>query len=118
MKICIVNDRLKVILRWWEKFLACRGSLEVSLSNIEAVSTNLPRYNWMTIRCPGSAFPWVISAGTFYTKREKWDKEFIYWTRGYKFLVIDIKNESYRRLILGVENPDFLICEINKHLFK
>src|SRR5208283_3820902 len=100
MEIRIEQGKLKIVLRWWEKILACHGSLDVPLGHIETLSTKLPQYSWKTLRCPGTAFPCVISAGTFYTKRDKWDKEFIFWTKGKKILVIDLKNESYRRLVL------------------
>jgi hypothetical protein len=116
MKLILEKKMLKIDLVWWEKLLSCHGSLEIPLCNIETVSENLPQYSWKTIRCPGTGFPWVISAGTFYAKREKWDKEFLYCTRGKKFLVIDLKNESYRRVVLGVENPAHWIREIKKCL--
>ena len=116
MRLILEKNVLKINLGCWEKLLACHGSFEIPLYHIETVSENLPQYTWKTIRCPGTVLPWVISAGTFYTKRKQWDKEFFYWTRGKKFLVIELKNESFKRVVLGVEKPGFWIQEIKRLL--
>jgi len=55
---------------------------------------------------PGTTFPGVITAGTFYQhgKRVFWDVH-----NPERTIVIDLKDERYNELIVEVEDPNFAV---------
>ena len=61
------------------------------------------------VRCPGTAIPWLICAGTYYGKRRKefWDRTL----RG-KGIRIDLNNGPYTRIVVDVVDPDTAIREL------
>jgi hypothetical protein len=97
MKLTTGNGVLRLRLEGWEKFLAVKRTIELPLSHVRSVSTSAPRSGFWDIRMPGSFLPGVIKAGTYYSKR---GKEFWYATRKGGWLVIELKGESYRRIVL------------------
>ena len=109
MKISFQNDKLKIELKLWEKIFSVKTSdIEIALKSIKCVSTEKPKFTWKWLRCPGTFLPGVIAAGTYYAKREdKWEKEFWCLTRGRKLLVLELKDEKYTRIILGVNDNNY-----------
>ena len=55
------------------------------------------------LRCPGTAIPWLIYAGTYYGKRRKefWDRT----VRG-QGIRIDLNNGPYTRIVVDVADPE------------
>ena len=78
-----------------------KGSFKIPLKNIKRVTTEMPKPTWKEIKAPGTHIPGLIKAGTYYTDH---GKEFWYVTKGKGILTIDLKNESYKRLVLGLDN--------------
>ncbi|MEH2253178.1 hypothetical protein [Nostoc sp.] len=76
---------------------------QISLADIEQVTTAEPQSNWRELCAPGSFVPGVIKAGTYYTNR---GKEFWYVNRETNYLTIQLRDESYRRIILTIDNNE------------
>ena len=111
MKLSISKNKLKINFKLKEKILSLKGIIEIPLKNIKKVHTEPPKLG-LAMRV-GTHFPGLIRAGTFYTRR---GKEFWYFTRGKKFLVIELKNDAYKRIILGLEKNRFWKKEIDEKL--
>jgi hypothetical protein len=101
MKLRLEDSTLKIELSAAEKILALHGSFAIPWSHITEVKAAEPESKWWDIRAPGTFIPGVIRAGTYYTRR---GKEFWSYTRGKKPLVLELRNEKYQRLILGLDN--------------
>jgi len=114
MKIGL-NSFLEIRLRGKEKFLSVKGSLKFPLKDIVSVSTATPQSSWKEIRAPGSFIPGLIKAGTYYTDR---GKEFWYTTRGKKLLTIELQGQSYKRVVVGLDNPEQWKKRLNSRLNK
>jgi len=53
------------------------------------------------IRAPDTNLPGLIKAGTYYTDK---GKQFWFVTKGKGILNIELKNEPYKRIILGIDD--------------
>jgi len=99
MKLTIYEGKLRIDLSDLEKVLAIKRDFEIPLEHIVEVRTEAPEISWREIRAPGTYLPGVIKAGTYYTPR---GKEFWYVTKK-GCLVLELRDEPYRRIILSVE---------------
>ncbi len=102
MKIKIEGEYLKIKFDLAEKFLALHGDITVKLKSITNTATEKPVQGWLDLRAPGTYVPWLIKAGTYYTGR---GKEFWYadLRKKDKYLTINLKENSYKRLVLTIE---------------
>ncbi|MEM7554995.1 MAG: PH domain-containing protein [Cyanobacteria bacterium P01_A01_bin.84] len=112
MKLNIANKNLKIKFTLKEQLLAVRlhKLWEIPLSNIKQVTTNQPETHWKDVRAPGSSFPGLIRAGTYHTKR---GKEFWYVTNNKNYLIIELKNEDYQRIIFTLNENNIWQQQIN-----
>ena len=101
MELRIKNSALHIELNTSEKILTLHGSFVLPWSHITEVKATEPESKWWDIRAPGTFLPGVIKAGTHYTKR---GKEFWCYKKGKKPLVLELRNESYKRVILGLDD--------------
>ncbi len=106
MNLNIIDKKLQIEFTFKEQLLAVRFSKlwEIPLEHIEQVTTAEPQSNWKEVRAPGSFIPGVIKAGTYYTNR---GKEFWYVNRETNYLTIELRHESYQRIILTIDNNEF-----------
>jgi hypothetical protein len=104
MKLEIINNKLQIEFNTAEKILAIHNSMEVPICNIIQATGMLLEPTWASIKMPGTNLPGIIKAGTYYTNR---GKEFWYLTRGSEVLRLELKGESYDRIILGVKDSSF-----------
>jgi hypothetical protein len=102
MKLHLEDSTLHIELSVSEKVLSLRGSFAIPWSHITEVKAAEPESNWWDIRAPGTFLPGVIKAGTYYTRRVK---EFWYYPKGKKPLVLELKDENYKRVIRGLMMP-------------
>ncbi|OPZ29441.1 MAG: hypothetical protein BWZ02_01004 [Lentisphaerae bacterium ADurb.BinA184] len=60
-------------------------------------------------RCPGTALPWVIVAGTYYGRgrKEFWDH-----VRKGKAIRIDLRNGPYTRIVVDVADPETALAAL------
>ena len=104
MKLNLKGDTLQIELGWHLKLMAFHFSaLEIPLSHIERVSTELRKTHWKEIRAPGTYIPCLLKAGTY---RRKGRKDFWCVTRGQPVLRLDLKDEHFDSLTLGLEDKD------------
>lgn len=103
MNLSIIDNQLRIELEWYEQLWAftLAKTLDIPLSHIENVTTDKPQSNWREIRAPGTFLPGVIKAGTYYTSR---GKEFWYVTGDRDYLVLSLRDESFRKIVLTL--PD------------
>ncbi|MDG7050676.1 MAG: hypothetical protein JRZ94_05690 [Nitrososphaerota archaeon] len=100
MELAINGDSLHINLNWKEKLAAISGSLTIPLTHITSVDLDYPRIP-NGIRLPGSYLPGLVAAGTYYTRK---GKEFWCVIKKKNILRIELKDEFYSRLILGLDN--------------
>ena len=111
MKLSKNHVSLKVELSIAEKIVSLRGSLEIPLKNIREARAKRPETCWWRdIRMPGTYFPGLIKAGTYYTRN---GKEFWFVVKGKDYLTIELENESYKRIVLGVDENEEWAEKIN-----
>ncbi|RUR72260.1 hypothetical protein ACF3DV_11665 [Chlorogloeopsis fritschii PCC 9212] len=105
MDLYINENKLNIEFTFKEQLLAvCWGkSWNIPLANIAQVTTAEPQSSWKELRAPGSFIPGFIKAGTYYTNR---GKEFWYVNRDKDYLIIELQNESYKRIILTINNNE------------
>lgn len=99
MRIINTKNYLEIKLSSWEKLWGLHGDFKIPAKNIVSIEKGEPETGWFDLKFPGTFLPGVIKAGTYLTKR---GKEYWYWTKYSKFTyIIELKEESYKRLILG-----------------
>lgn len=98
MQIIVDDDIVQIKFNIVEKILGVHGSFVIPLNNISFIHTDVPKQSFKELRIPGTCFPGLIKAGTYFTNRG-W--EFWYTTRNNSFLNIELKNGFYKRIILS-----------------
>ena len=78
-----------------------KGSFKIPLKHIVSVTTQIPKPTWKEVKAPGTFIPGLIKAGTYYTDK---GKQFWFVTKGKGILNLELKNESYKRIILGIDS--------------
>jgi hypothetical protein len=65
---------------------------------------------WIGWKMPGTSVPWLITAGTFIKNGERhfWDV-----CKSKNAIVVELKNSSFAKLIIEVENPTESINLLN-----
>ncbi len=100
MKISITRDEIRISFSVTKKILSVKGSFKIPLKHIVRVTTQKPKPTWKEIKAPGTFIPGLIKAGTYYTDK---GREFWFVTKGKGILNLELKNESYKRIILGLD---------------
>ncbi len=97
------------------KLWALKSQLVIPINNVVRAYQNREQLSgwWKGIRMPGTYVPGLITAGTFYQSGEK-----IFWDVVNKddAIIIELEDESYKKLIIQVENPAEAIDFINDSL--
>ncbi len=110
-KYQISNGTLEVKLSFLERLASLRWAVKVPLSAIKGATVDreaVPAQ--LGIRAPGTGFPGLIAAGTFYKHLEK---QFVYWAVGESVVVVELDGHKFQRLILGTKFPVELEQSIN-----
>jgi hypothetical protein len=110
MKLSINGNLLSIKLNPLEIILAHRSSLNIPLDHITMVSIEKPKTNWGQVRAPGTHIPFLIKSGTFYGMNRK---EFWQTTAGFPYLVIELINWDYNRIVLTVSQNKVWADKIN-----
>ena len=99
MNISIVDNKVRIELEWYEQLWAFHlsNTFEIPLAHIAHVTTDEPASSWAEIRAPGTCVPGLIKAGTYYTSR---GKEFWYVTQDNDYLVLELQDEPFKKIIL------------------
>ena len=110
MKLEIIKGKLRIDLGDLERLLDIKGGFEIPLQNITKAGTEAHRTGWVETRALGVHLPGTTKSGTYYTPR---GKEFWYVTdKG--ILVIELENETYKRIIISIDENKEWAERINK----
>ena len=108
----IAQDALIVHVRCMDQLFALRSRLEVPLSHVEGAEADPEeaRRRWHGIMERGIWVPGSITAGTYYQERE-----LVFWdVHDPEKMVIRLKDERYRRLVIQVEDPQATVARVNE----
>ncbi|MGH9063615.1 MAG: hypothetical protein ACRDZQ_00100 [Acidimicrobiales bacterium] len=107
-EVTIEGGELRVELTGVDKLAALRGHLEVPIAHVRGVRADpeIGRGVLHGIKAPGTNIPGVLTAGTFYSEGERW-----FWDvhDPAKVVVIDLAEEHFDHLVLGVGDPDAVV---------
>lgn len=111
MNLSIFDKTLRIELEWYEQLWAFNWdkTLEIPLDRITSVTTDEPPSSWTEIRAPGTFLPGVIKAGTYYTPR---GREFWYVTKDKDYLVLELRDEPFKKIILTLERNQLWVQRI------
>ncbi|MEL6224267.1 MAG: hypothetical protein AAFR31_16660 [Cyanobacteria bacterium J06627_8] len=103
MELHITNTELNIQLNWQERLWAFHvgETITIPIQTIGVVSTQQPEMEWYALRAPGTAVPGRFTVGTYYAKR---GREFWYVTQRSNFLVLDINEGYYKRVVLTLDD--------------
>jgi hypothetical protein len=116
MKLSIIdNQKLQIEWAYYEQIFALNFHKHyiIPLTDIESVSTDKPVNIWLEIRHPGIIFPGLIKAGTFSSSR---GKEFWYITNEQDYLILELKNQPFKRVIITINDNLIWAERINQYL--
>ena len=111
-----VSGELAVFeLQKMHKLWALRSRLEIPLRHIAAVHAdpNVTMGLFERLKLVGSYLPGIFAAGTF------WEHEgLVFWDvhdRAHA-IVVELRDEHYKRLVLEVEHPAEVVALLQQHL--
>jgi hypothetical protein len=111
--ISIEGDRVHLDVEGLDKFWAFRSRLDIPLAHIRAVHIDpeAARGWWHGLRIMGSNIPGVLTAGTFYQ-----DGGIVFYDvhDPERTIVLELEHETYKRLIVEVEDPQKTRATIEK----
>lgn len=107
----LTDGELIVHLNRWEQILALHDSIRVPLRQVRG-ATEDDGFGWtsMGLRMPGTHLPFVIAAGTFI---KGGDRQFIYTRRKRQTIVIELADNTWTRLVIGVPDAHTEAMRIN-----
>jgi hypothetical protein len=114
VRVEVSSDRLTVHIEGFDRMWTFRSRLEVPLAHVTgaAVAPEVVRgrKGW---RGPGVHIPGVIVAGTYHLRGER-----VFWVvhEPAKAVVVDLTEEKYARLVVGVTDPPGTVAEIREVL--
>ena len=97
-----INESLIIIeIKGWDKIWSLKGSLKIDLGKVVGVRRVVDGDAPPWLRAPGTYWPNVITAGTYYGKGRK---EF--WCTRHKdnAVVIDLSDADYTRVVIDIED--------------
>jgi hypothetical protein len=110
----VQGDQLTVRIEGVDKLWTFTSRLEIPLAHVTGVAAD-PEVvrGWKGWRGPGAHLPGVIVAGTFHLdgKRVFWDVH-----DAANAVVIDLTDERYARLVIGVDDPADTVAAIRAAL--
>lgn len=113
MHLSLSKNVFKIHLGLTEKILAAKKkSLAIPFKHIKQVTTRkpIPKRGFLSeVRAPGTYLPRLVKAGTYHTRK---GKEFWYVTRRKPYLVLDLKNETYARIVLTTHKNTYFAKKI------
>jgi len=110
-RVTIVEDELRVELEGMHKIWALKNSISVPMAHVVgATADSRIAKESKGIRSPGTHIPGLLAAGTWHKDGEK-----VFWDvrDASKTVVIELRDESYVRLVLEVADPTSTVALIN-----
>jgi hypothetical protein len=113
----IENNNLEITIEGFDKVWALKSHLTIPLEHISGVvyDPEIARGWWHGLKLPGSNLPGVLTAGSFYQH-----KEWAFWDvhDPENTIVISLKDERYKKLVLEVQDPQMAVAEITATIKK
>ncbi len=103
MKLSIKGKELRIEFSFWETVWGMKRSFGVRLEQITEAHGREPQAAWTDLRMPGTYVPWLIMAGSYWTRRG-W--EFWYVVRKQPFITLELKDHRYKRIILSMKDAE------------
>jgi hypothetical protein len=108
----LTKDELVVHLRAWEALASVHRSIRVPLANVRGATEDEGfRGRELGLRAPGTGLPGVLHAGTFY---KDGDRQFVFIGPHTHPVVIELENEKWRRIVLGVEDARQAAADVSR----
>jgi hypothetical protein len=105
------NDSFVFEVKGLHKLWAFKSQITIPKENIAAVYPNEENLNWiMGLRVPGTHIPGLITAGTYFVKEGRIFCDVMDHT---KCIVVELKDEQYKKLIVEVEDVQSAINTLN-----
>jgi hypothetical protein len=114
-RVKIENGQLVITVKGIRKFFAMKSEISVPLAHVEDVSTGLAWKDLPKIleKRIGTNANQLYYGGRF---RQDGDNVFYDLLRKEDAVVITLKNEDYKRLVIGAENPEETVTLIQQAL--
>jgi len=107
----LTKNELVVHLRAWEAVLSLHRSIRVPLAHVRgATADDGYRGRELGLRAPGTGLPGVLHAGTFY---KNGDRQFIFIARKTQPVVIELADEKWKRIVIGVADARRTAAEVS-----
>ena len=107
----LTKDELVVHLRAWEALLSLHRSIRIPLAHVRgATADDGYRGRELGLRAPGTGLPGILSAGTFY---KNGDRQFVFIGPRTHPVVIELANEKWKRIVLGVEDARHTVAAVS-----
>jgi hypothetical protein len=104
VEITVEESNVVFEVRGWDKVWALRSQLTIPIVHIkDAYEDPEPAMGWFDgLKIAGTALPNTFRAGTFYQ-----DGEWVFWdvSDPEKTIVIELEHETYKKLIVEVDDP-------------
>jgi hypothetical protein len=114
-EIEIDSDTLVVHVKGADRFFALKSELTIPLEHVlgAAKDEEEARHWYHGVRAPGTSLPGVITAGTFHEHGER-----VFWDVHHpeRAIALSLRDESYAKLVVEVEDPDATILAIEAAL--
>ena len=104
------GNQFIIKIKGLHKIWALKSQISVSKENvIKAYQDKKELNTWSGFRIPGTYIPYLITAGTFYKKG--WN----FWDVVNKdnIIIVELKDERYKKLYIEVEHPEETIHLLN-----
>jgi hypothetical protein len=107
--IVISKNAVCIEITGWDRLWSFKGSLTIPRECISNVCKYDRSFKPPWCRCPGTAIPGVIIAGTYYGRGRK---EF--WSTRFRkgALVFDLKDAEYTRIVVDADNSEAVLYEL------
>lgn len=107
----LTKDELVVHLHALEAVASLHRTIRIPLANVRGATEDEGfRGRELGLRAPGTSLPGVLSAGTYYKDGER---QFVFIGPGTHPVVIELANEKWQRIVLGVEDARQTAAEVS-----
>ena len=110
VKVSFRHGNMILTVKGIHKLLAFKSEFKIPIDQVEGASTGPEGGLYPTgIRAPGTHVPGLIIAGTYRAQGNK-----VFWDvrNKRKAIVIDLKNNAYKRLVVEVNDPQETVDHI------
>ncbi len=119
-KIEIANGTLSIVMEGMDKVWALKSRLELPLEHVTgvaydpALASRWPR----GLKLPGSFIPGVITAGSYWKPGHGEEDGWSFWDvhSAEQAIVISTMHEHYKQVVVGVDDPEAAVREIQAAL--